>query len=91
MWQYYIDDPNNNITQSESFKFKIKISGKTPAVGNRKDVQIAHPLKHLSNFWRPLEISLINYEINFISTWSEDCFICSTTGATKFKITDTKL
>ena len=91
MWQYYIDDPNDNITQSESFKFKVKISGKTPAVGNRKDVQKAHPLKHLSNFWRPLEISLINYEINFISTWSEDCVICSTTGATKFKITDTKL
>ena len=34
---------------------------------------------------------LINCEINLILTWSEDCVISSATGATKFKITDTKL
>ena len=28
--QCYKDDPNDNITQSESFKSKIKIMGKTP-------------------------------------------------------------
>ena len=33
----------------------------------------------------------INCEINLILTWSEDCVISSATGATKFKITDTKL
>ena len=33
---------------------------------------------------------LINCEINLILTWSEDCVISSATGATKFKITDTK-
>ena len=38
LWQYYRDDPNDNITQSESFKYKIKIPGKSPAVGNSKDV-----------------------------------------------------
>ena len=37
-WQYQRDDPNNNITQSKSFKFKIKITGKTPAASNTKDV-----------------------------------------------------
>ena len=41
--------------------------------------------------WRTLEMSLINCEINLILTWSEDCVISSATGATKFKITDTKL
>ena len=40
LWQYYKDDPNNNITQSESFKSKINISGKTPAAGNTKDIEI---------------------------------------------------
>ena len=40
------DDPNNNITQSESFKFKIKITGKTPAAGNTKDIEIAKSLKY---------------------------------------------
>ena len=34
---------------------------------------------------------LINCEINLILTWSEDCVISSAIGATKFKITDTKL
>ena len=91
LWQYCRDDPNDNITQSESFKFKIKITEKTPAAGNTKDVETVVPLKYLSNFWRTLEITLINCEINLILTWSEDCLISSTTGATKFKITDTKL
>ena len=31
------------ITESESFKYKIKITGKIPAVGNTKDVKIAVP------------------------------------------------
>ena len=50
LWQYHRDDPNDNITQSESFKFKIKITGKTSAAGNTKDLEIAVPLKYLSNF-----------------------------------------
>ena len=50
LWQYYKDDPNDNITQSESFKSKIKITGKTPAAGNTKDIEIIVPLKYLSNF-----------------------------------------
>ena len=29
LWQYYKDDPNDKITQSESFKSKIKITEKT--------------------------------------------------------------
>ena len=44
LWQYYRDYPNDNITQSESFKYKFKITGKTPAAGNTEDVKIAVPL-----------------------------------------------
>ena len=47
------------------------------------------PLKYLSNFWRTLKRPLINCEINLILT--EDCVLSSTTGETKFKITDTKI
>ena len=57
LWQYYKDDPNDNITRSETFKSKIKITGKTPAACNTKDVEIIVPLKYLSNFWRTLEMS----------------------------------
>ena len=91
LWQYYIDDPNDNITKSESFKFKIKIIGKTPAAGNAKDVKIAVPLKYLSNFWRTLEMPLINCEISIDLTWSKKCVLSFAVGKTGFVITDRKL
>ena len=77
--QYCRDDPNDNIAESESFKYKIKMTGKTSDAGNTEDVKIAVPLKYLSNFWITLEMPLINCEINLISTWTEDCvnFFCS--------------
>ena len=43
LWQYYRDEPNDNITRSELFKCKTKITGKTPADGNTKDIKIAVP------------------------------------------------
>ena len=69
----------------------MKIIGKTPAAGNTKNVEIAVPLRYLSNFWRTLEISLVNCEVNLVLTWSSTCVNSSATGKTKFKITDTKL
>ena len=91
LWQYYKDDPNDNITQSESFKSKIKITGKTPAAGNTKDVEIIVPLKYLSNFWRTLEKPLIDCEVNIILTRLSTCVITNFTKAGRFAITDTKL
>ena len=43
--QYYIDDHNDNLTDSESFKSKVKITGKIPDDGNTKDVEIIVLLK----------------------------------------------
>ena len=91
LWQYYEDEPNDNIMQSESLKSKVKITGKTLAAGNTKDVEIIVPLKYLSNFWRTLEMPLINCEVNLILTWSKDCVITNSEGEGKFKITETKL
>ena len=51
---------NTAITDSESFKCKVKITGKNPTAGNTKYVEIRAPLKYLSNFWRTLETPLIN-------------------------------
>ena len=79
------------MAQSESFKSKIKITGKSPAAGNTKDVEIIVPLKYLSNFWRTLEMPLINCEVNLILTWSKNCVISFATGETKFAITQAKL
>ena len=59
-----------------------------------KNVEIMVPLKYLSNFWRTLEMSLINCEVNLILTWSKNCVIVSTNVPNQnatFEITDTKL
>ena len=94
LWQYFRDEPDdNNIEDSESFKSKIKITGKTPNNNNNnvKDVEIIVPLKYLGNFWRTLEMSLINCEVNLILTWSSTCVTTNSNGVGAFAITDTKL
>ena len=91
LWQYYKDAPNDNLTDSESFKSKVKVTGKTPNNGNTKDVEIIVPLKYLSNFSRTLEMPLINCEVNLILTLSKDCVVTNSTGEGKFEITETKL
>ena len=57
---------------------------------NTKNVQIGVPLKYLSNFWRTLEIPLINCEINFILTWLSTCLITNSRGEGTLAITNTK-
>ena len=42
-----------------------------------KKVEIAVPLKYLSNFKRSLDMPLINCEISLTLTWSENCVITS--------------
>ena len=91
MWQYYRDEPNDDLADSQSFKFKTKITGKTPNNGNEKDVEIMTPLKYLSNFWRTLEIPLINCEVDLTLTWLQNCVITNSTGEGKFETTDTNL
>ena len=49
------------------------------------------PLKYLSNFWRTLEMPLINSEVSLILTWRSNCIITDSRGVGRFKITDTKL
>ena len=68
LWQHYKDDPNDNLVSSESFKYKVNITGKTPNNGNTKDVEIIVSLKYLSNFWRTLEMPLINCEVELLLT-----------------------
>ena len=91
LWQYYKDDPDDNIVDTESFKSKLKTTGKTPDDLNAKYVEINVPLEYLKNFWRTLELALINCEVNLILTWSRDCVSTNSTGEAKFKITETKL
>ena len=103
LWKYCKDIPvinnnnvianftNNNLT--DSFNFKVKMTGQTVDNGT-KNVEIMVPLKYLSNFWRTLEMPLMNCEINLMLIWSANCVIVFTYVAnqiTTFTITDTKL
>ena len=104
LWQYCKDIParNNNSNSiiiftednlTDSFNFKAKITGQTGNNG-RKDVEIMVPLKYLSNFWRTLEMPLINCEVNLILTWSSTCVLAAVGDANQaatFAITNTKL
>ena len=104
LWQYYrvelalindnfiTDFPEDN-NNSNSFKFKQKITGQTTNNGT-KDVEIIVPLKHLSKFWRTLEMPLLNCEISLMCTWSKNYFSVAGNVENKnptFIITDTKL
>ena len=94
-------DPLKN---SESFKYKTSITGKTANDGNTKEVEFSVSLKHLSNFWKALDIPLINCEVSLSLTCSKYCVITDAdpnanppaleirvpAGAT-FKIEDIKL
>ena len=87
LWQYYRDESSDTFTESELFKFKLKVTGSTPNDGNKKDVKIAVPLQYLSDFWRNAEMLSINCEINLILTWSTGRAISSAIGAINLAIT----
>ena len=99
-WNYYRDESDNNslnddkrptfnynadpITNSESFKYKSSITGKTSNVNNnterehkktKKNLEIVVPLKYLSNFWRTLDMPLINFQVSLTLTRSENCVL----------------
>ena len=73
LWQFKRDEvPANNadltIDNSQSFKYKAALLGKTAdAVNNTnssvKEAKIVVPLKYLSNFWRSLEMPLMNCKV----------------------------
>ena len=71
MWQYSKNEPDNNVTNYTSFKFKSRFKKSTSYDGT-VDLDIAVPLKYLGNFWKNLEMPLISCETNVITTWSEN-------------------
>ena len=83
---YYRDEPNSNtddneimysILNSESFDYQVNFmeNGVTNNNLTKNDVKVVVPLKHLSNFWRSLNIPLINCEVELILTWFKSCVL----------------
>ena len=95
LWQFKRDktegdvdltvDDNHIPNNASSFKYKSSF------ITNRNGVKIVVPLKYLSNFWRSLEIPLINCKVELSLKWYEKCILPSTGTAATFAITDIKL
>ena len=85
LWNYYRDEPksgaegniNYSIKDPKSFDYKTKITERVEGNDTEKEIEISVRLKHLSNFWRTVDIPLINCERNLILTWSENYVITS--------------
>ena len=78
---------------SSSFKYKIDLLG-DPVVDNnvaRRNLKVVVPLKYLSNFFRSLEMPLINCKIKLNLTWKEECVLSNQRSDAVFIINDTKL
>ena len=78
------------MTDSESFKIKSRLTNNINNAGIA-NVEIAVPLKNLSNFWKNLEILLINCIVNIMLIWLANCVIWEADRAKTFAIADTKL
>ena len=61
------------VDNSESFKYRAALIGETANDNNGKssveDTKIVVPLKSLSNFWRSLEMPLINWKVHLELNW----------------------
>ena len=70
---------------SSSFKYKSSLTS------NRNGVKIAAPLKYFRNFWRSLEMSLINCKVELSLSQNLNCVLPNLVGPSTFTITDAKL
>ena len=87
---------NTDVTNDDntpSFKYKVSNIGNTENNGTKNGVKIAVPRKYLSNFWRTLEMPLINCKVELSLKWIENCVLTTSANANKatFEITDANL
>ena len=103
LWQHFRDvlaaDNDGAVTDfneanvTDSLNLKEKLAGQA-SINGTKNVEIMVPLKYLINFWRTLEMPLINSEVTLDLNWSENYMIVATNVAVQasaFSITDAKL
>ena len=79
LWQFKRDEIVNSADVSDdnapSFKYKASLIGNTENNGTKNGVKTAVPLKYFSNFWRSLEMPLINCKVELSSKGYERCLL----------------
>ena len=90
LWNYYRDEinddadetdnndnmlNNNKTITSKSFEYKTKLIGSMPNNSDILDAEVVVPLKYYSNFWRSLDLQLINCKTELDLRWEKNCII----------------
>ena len=100
LYQYKRDEPpednaiaNLMVNNSSSFKYKVNLLGNPEVADNitKLSVKVVVPLKYLNNFFRSLEMPLINCKIELNLTWKKECVLSNQAGPAVFIINDTKM
>ena len=83
LYQYKRDEPPEDdavadltADNSSSFKYKVSLLGNPVLDGNitKRSVKVVVPIKYLSNFFRSLEMPLINCKIKLNLTWKKSVY-----------------
>ena len=95
LWQFKRDEIEGDVDLTvdgnyipnnlSSFKYKSSL------ITNRNVVKIAVLLKYLSNYWRSVEMPLINCKAELSLSWDPNSVLSNLAGASTFTITDPKL
>ena len=98
--QYKRDEPPEDYAvadltadNSSSFKYKVSLLVNPVLDGNitKRSVKVVVPLKYLHNFFRLLEMPLINCKIKLNLTWKKECVLSTDAGNAVFITNDTKM
>ena len=100
LYQYKRDEPPEanaiddlTVDNSNSSKYKASLLGNPVVADNiaKESVQVVVPIKYLSNFFRSLEMPLINCKIKLNLTCQKECVLPTDEGNAVFIINDTKM
>ena len=100
LYQYKRDEPPEvnaiadlTADNSSSFKYKVSLLGNPVVADNiaKTSVKVVVPLKYLSNFFRSLEMPLINCKIKLNLTWKKEFVLSNQAGDAVFIINGTKM
>ena len=91
LYQFKRDEPLDNNANVDANTTSLKYK----SIDGVNNVKLVVPVKYISNFFRSLEMPLVNCKVDLELTWTKDCVISSVNAAANtvvsFKITDTKL
>ena len=83
LWQFKRDEIEGDVDFTVNAQH-IPNNASSSFITNKKGVKIVVPLKYLSNFWRSLEMPLINCKVELSLKWNENCILSSAGTAATF-------